>query len=410
MNEGGTPAADVLAELDRRRATEPDVHGGRLFGLTYPSGRTDLEDLAHSVYERYLFGNALNPFKFPELAALEGDVVSMVGSLVHLAQGGLPEGGGGSMTSGGTESILMSMLVSRERARARGIERPQILAPFSAHPAYAKAAHYFDLDLVSIPLDDAYRADLRAAERLVGPQTAVVIASAFSYPHGVMDPVTELAALAAEHGAGCHVDACIGAFVLPFLERIGRDVPPWDFRVPGVTEMSADVHKYGYVPKGASVVLHRDNDWFGHQAFLYDRWPAGLYGSPAIAGARPAAPIATAWAVMTYLGAEGYDAIVRDLMATVDKVRAGVAAIGGIDVAGEPIGPVLAFHSDRVDLAAVGDVMDERGWNLNRNNDPPGLHLMLSPAHAAVADQLLADLADAVANHGESKGVEVRYS
>jgi len=208
MKAGGTPAADVLAELDRRRAMEPEVHGGRLFGLTYPSGRTDLEELAHSVYERYLFGNALNPFKFPELAALEGEVVAMVGSLVHVPNIGSPEGGGGSMTSGGTESILMSMLVSRERARARGIERPQILAPFSAHPAYAKAAHYFDLDLVSIPLDSAYRADLREAERLIGPQTAVVVASAFSYPHGVMDPVTDLAALAAAHGAGCHVDAC----------------------------------------------------------------------------------------------------------------------------------------------------------------------------------------------------------
>ena len=430
MNEGGAPAAGVLAELDRRRATEPEVHGGRLFGLTYPSGRTDLEGLAHAVSERYLFGNALNPFKFPELAALEREVVAMVGSLVHLPQGDLPQGdlplgdrpqgdrpqgdgrdgGGGSMTSGGTESILMSMLVSRERARARGIERPQILAPFSAHPAYAKAAHYFDLDLVSIPLDDAYRADLGAAERLIGPRTAVVVASAFSYPHGVMDPVTDLAALAAANGAGCHVDACIGGFVLPFLERLGREVPPWDFRVAGVTEMSADVHKYGYVPKGASVVLHRDNDWFGHQAFLYDRWPAGLYGSPAIAGARPAAPIATAWAVMTYLGSAGYDAIVRDLMATVDKVRAGIAAIGGIEVVGDPIGPVIAFRSDTIDLAAVGDVLDERGWNLNRINDPPGLHLMLSPAHAAVADQLLADVAEAVADHGASKGIEARYS
>jgi sphinganine-1-phosphate aldolase len=412
VRERGTPAADVLAALDRRRATEPDVHGGRLFGLTYPTGRTDLEELAHAVYERYLFGNALNPFKFPELAALEREVVDMVGSLVHLPQTGAEGGaaGGGSMTSGGTESILMSMLVSRERARARGIERPKILAPFSAHPAYAKAAHYFGLELVPIPLDEGYRADVQAAERLIGPDTAVVVASAFSYPHGVMDPVSDLAALAAAHGAGCHVDACIGGFVLPFLERLGRDVPPWDFRVPGVTEMSADVHRYGYVPKGASVVLHRDPDWFSHQAFLYDRWPAGLYGSPAIAGARPAAPIATAWAVMTYLGAEGYDAIVRDLMTTVEKVRAGVRAIGGIDVVGEPIGPVLAFRSDSIDLAAVGDVMDERGWNLNRNNDPPGLHLMLSPVHGAVADQLLADLADAVANHGESKGIEARYS
>jgi glutamate/tyrosine decarboxylase-like PLP-dependent enzyme len=395
----------VLADLDTRQAREPDVHGARLFGLVYPTGRDDIDELALEVNRRYLFGNALNPFKFPELAALETEVVGGVGSLVNV-----PDGGGGSMTSGGTESILMSMLVSRARARARGVEHPQILVPASAHPAYMKAAHYFDLEVVRIPLDETYRADVRAAERLIGPDTAVVIASAFSYPYGVVDPVTELAALAAEHGAGCHVDACIGGFVLPFLERLGHDVPPWDFRVPGVTEISADVHKYGYVPKGASVVLHRDDDWFGHQAFLFDQWPSGLYGSPAMAGARPAAPIATAWAVMTHLGVDGYTEIVRDLMATVAKVRTAIDALPDIEIVGDPVGPVLALRSDTIDLYAVGDVMDDRGWNLNRNTDPPGLHVMLSPAHGAVVDVLLADLADAVANHGESSGKAIRYS
>jgi glutamate/tyrosine decarboxylase-like PLP-dependent enzyme len=405
VNDAGRPVAAVLADLDERRAREPDVHGARLFGLTYPTGHTELEDLAHAVYERYLFGNALNPFKFPELAGLESEVVAMVGDNLHV-----PDGGGGCMTSGGTESILMSMLVNRERARARGVERPQILAPRSAHPAYAKAAHYFDLEVVPIPLDDSWRADVGAAAELIGPSTAVVVASAFSYPHGVMDPVTELAALAAEHGAGCHVDACIGGFVLPFLERLGHDVPPWDFRVDGVTEISADVHKYGYVPKGASTVLHRDDDWFGHQAFVYDQWPSGLYGSAAIAGARPAAPIATAWAVMTHLGAEGYTEIVRDLMATTAKVRDAIASLDGIEIVADPIGPVLSFASDTVDLYAVADVMDDRGWNLNRNTEPRGLHLMLSPAHGAVADALIADLRDAVAHHGESRGIEPRYS
>jgi sphinganine-1-phosphate aldolase len=405
LGDAGRPIADVLADLDRRRATEPDVHGARLFGLTYPSGRTDLEDLAHQVYERYLFGNALNPFKFPELAALEAEVVAMMRSLVHLE-----EPGGGTMTSGGTESILMSMLVSRERARARGIEKPKILAPRSAHPAYAKAAHYFDMEVVQIPLDESWRADLAAAERLIDADTAVVVASAFSYPYGVMDPVAELAALADASGAGCHVDACIGAFVLPFLEGLGHDVPPWDFRVHGVTELSGDIHKYGYVPKGASVVLHRDADWSSHQVFLYDQWPSGIYGSPAIAGARPAAPIATAWAVMTYLGRSGYEAMMRDLMGTVTKVRDGLSSISGIQIVGDPIGPVLALTSETVDLAAVGDVLDDRGWNVNRNVDPPGLHVMLSPAHAAVADELLADFADAVADHGASRGTTARYS
>jgi len=405
VNEQGQPAADVIAELDRRRATEPEVHGGRLFGLTYPSGSIELEAIARNVYARYLFGNALNPFKFPELAALESEVVAMVSSLLHV-----PDGGGGTMTSGGTESILMSMLVNRERALARGIERPKILAPVSAHPAYAKAAHYFGMELVQIPLDDAWRADVRAATGLITPDTAVVVASAFSYPHGVMDPVVDLAALAAEHGAGCHVDACIGAFILPFLERLGHDVPSWDFRVSGVTEISADIHKYGYTPKGASTVLHRDEDWVGHQLFVYDQWPSGLYGSPAIAGARPAAPIATAWAVLSHLGATGYDAIVRDLMATAEKVRTGVEAIDGIEIVGDPIGPVFAMRSDTLDLYAVADVLDDRGWNVNRNTEPRGLHLMISPAHAAVADQLLEDFAAAVAEHGDSRGVEARYS
>ncbi|MCZ7536961.1 MAG: aminotransferase class V-fold PLP-dependent enzyme [Acidimicrobiia bacterium] len=374
-------------------------------GSSTRRGRHDLEDLIVEANNRYLFGNALNPFKFPELAALEKEVVTWTGDLVNL-----PEDGGGTMTSGGTESILMSMLVSRERARARGVERPKIVAAVSAHPAYSKAAHYFGMEVVPVPLDSGYRADVAEAAKVIGADTAVVVASAFSYPHGVMDPVADLAALAAEQGAGCHVDGCIGGFVLPFLERLGHDVPPWDFRVPGVTEISADVHKYGYTTKGASVVLHRDADWFGHQVFLFDRWPAGLYGSPAIAGARPAAPLATAWAVMSYLGVDGYLEIVRDLAATTAKVRDGIEGIEGLRICGDPVGPVLAFESDSYDLYAVADVMDDRGWSLNRNTDPAGLHLMLSPAHTAVADELLADLAFAVANHGESKGKEVRYS
>ncbi len=401
----GTPTAELLTEIDARRGREPDVHGARLFGLVYPTGDDDLEELIAEVNRRYLFGNALNPFKFPEIARFEGEVIAMTGGLLNL-----PAGGGGSMTSGGTESILMSMLVNRGRARERGIERPQIVAPVSAHPAYAKAAHYFDMELVRVPLDAHYRADVDAVRELVTERAAVVVASAFSYPFGIMDPVAEIAAIAAAAGAGCHVDACVGGFVLPFMEDLGYDVPPWDFRVDGVTEISADVHKYGYAPKGASTILHRDADWFGHQYFVYSDWPAGLYGSPGVAGAKPAAPIATAWAVLQSLGREGYDEIVRGLLRTTATVRGTIESLDGIDIVGDPIGPVLATRSDTLDLYAVGDVLDDRGWHVNRNVDPPGLHVMLSPAHAHVVDQLVADLADAVRHHGESRGKEVRYS
>ena len=407
MQDQSRSVEDVLHELDELRSLDPDVHAGRLFGLVYPSGREDIEQLIHAVYERYLFSNALNPLRFAAQASMEREVIAMAGDLVHR---GATEHHGGAMTSGGTESLLMSMLVNRERARAKGVERPQILAPLSAHPAYAKAAHYFDMEFVPIPLDGSYRADIAQARQLMTDRTCVVVASAYSYPHGIMDPVEDLAALAHEHGVGCHVDACIGGFVLPFMEMLGRDVPPWDFRVQGVTEISMDVHKYGYVPKGASVVLHRDDDWLWYQTFFYDQWGSGLYATPAIAGARAAAPIVAAWAVMKHLGVEGYKEIVSELLATVSYFREGMAAIGGIEIVGEPIGPLLALRSDTVDLYAVADVLDERGWHLNRNTEPYGLHLMLSPAHRDVIDELLGDLSFAMAHHGTSQGKPARYA
>jgi len=407
MNSESRPSEEVLAELDDRRHRDPDIHGHRLFGLVYPSGHEDLEGLIREVYERFIFANALNPLKFAEIARFEREVIDMSASLVHRP---VTDKSPGSMTSGGTESILMSMLVNRERARRRGVERPVILAPASAHPAYAKAAHYFDMGYERIALDEDYRADPDSARALVTESTCVIVANAYSYPHGAIDPVPELASLAADHGIACHVDACIGGFILPFIEMLGREVPPWDFRVPGVTEISMDVHKYGYVPKGASVILHADDDWGWLQTFFYDQWGSGLYATPAIAGARPAAPAVAAWAVMQHLGTSGYLEITRELMEIADVFRAGIAAIGELAIVGDPVGPLFALTSDSVDLYAVADVMDDRGWHLNRNTDPYGLHLMLSPGHRFAIQELLGDLAFAVAHHGESRGESARYS
>ena len=398
MDETGRTVDEVLAELDEARGREPDPHGAHLFGLTYPTGSADLERLTHAVHDRMLYSNALNPFRFPEQARMVGELVSDVGALVNL-----PGAGGGSTTSGGTESILMASLVARGRARARGVGRPVIVAPASAHPAYAKAAHFLDLDYRSVPLvEDSLAVDLDALRGLVDERTALVVASAFSYPHGVMDDVVAVAGIAAESGAGCHVDACVGGMVLPFAELAGvRTLPEWDFRVPGVTSMSVDLHKYGYVPKGCSVVLHRDGDWAGHQWFVYDQWPAGLYGSPAVAGAKSAAPALAAWAVMRHLGIAGYTAIVRDLLATADLLRSGVASHDGIVVNGDPVGTILSWRSDSpdLDLYALGDALERRGWWFNRltgtGGGEPGLHAMVSPAHGAVLPQLLADVTSA---------------
>lgn len=407
MDQHPRKSEDVLADLKQRRDRDPDIHGGRLFGLVYPSGRDDIEQLIHDVYEQFLFHNALNPLRFPELNVIEREVIEMTATLLHRTP---TERHAGSVTSGGTESILMSMLVNRERARAKGVTEPEILAPASAHPAYAKAGHYFGMKLVQIPLDENFRADVAAARSLVTANTAVIVANAYSYPHGAMDPIEDLAQLAAEWKIACHVDACIGGFVLPFMEEMGIDVPLWDFRVPGVTEISVDIHKYGFAPKGSSVILHRDDDWAWLQTYFYSEWGSGLYATPAIAGARAAAPVVASWAIMKYLGVKGFTEITAGLIEATTRLLSAIETIDGIDVVGKPIGPLVALSSETLDLFGVGDELEKRGWHVNRNSDPRGLHLMLSPVHAPLIEELIADIRESVASHSASTSDEVRYS
>ncbi|HET8619079.1 MAG TPA: aminotransferase class V-fold PLP-dependent enzyme, partial [Acidimicrobiales bacterium] len=315
----------------------------------------------------------------------------------------------GKLTSGGTESLFLAVQVARDDARSRrGIAEPTVVVPETAHPALAKACHYLDVTEVRVPVRADGRADLDATARAVDDRTALVVGSAPCYPYGVVDPLPELAALAADRGALCHTDACLGGWLLPFLERLGEPVPPWDFRVEGVTSLSADVHKYGWSTKGASLLLHRDEDLLRRQYFLYDGWPGGLYGSATTAGTRPAAPIATAWATLNHLGMDGYLRLAEVVRATAARLREGIEAIDGLRITGDPVPGVMEIAAgEGVDIAAVGDAMDDRGWHLDRQQG--GLHAIVSPSHAAVVDEFLADLAAAVAGHGRSRGVETRY-
>jgi glutamate/tyrosine decarboxylase-like PLP-dependent enzyme len=401
----GRPREELFGQMRQLKAEDADWEGGRTWSLIYPAGK-DVDDVLREANNLYLFENALNPFRFPSLRRMEGDVVSMTTNLLH---GG--EESGGAMTSGGTESILMAVKTARDRGREeKGITQPEIVAPVSAHPAFAKAAKFLGLELKQIPLRGDLRADVDAAAKLITDKTVLVVGSAPNYPHGVIDPIPQLAALAAEHGISFHTDACVGGFLLPFLERLGHPVPPFDFRVPGVTTISADVHKYGYCTKGASVIAHCNRDTLKYQIFLYDQWPGGLYGSPAMAGARPAAPIAASWAVMQYLGEEGYMRLAKVILDTTKKLCAGIDAIPELHVWGKPDASLVAFGSETVDINAVGDVMDDKGWHLDRQVNPAALHMMVTPNHAKIADQFLADLREAVTHHGESRGVRARYS
>lgn len=402
----GRPVDHLVAEIRAGRSRDADWRAGRTFSLVYNPVDAELERLHEAVAHEYLHENYLNPFAFPSLMRMEREVVAMGADLVH----GNPRGG--KLTSGGTESLFLAVQVARDHARdERGIAAPTIVVPETAHPAFAKACHYLDVDELRVPVGADGRADVAATAAAVDERTALVVGSAPCYPFGVVDPIPELAALAGERRVLCHVDGCLGGWLLPFLERLGEPVPPWDFRVEGVTSLSADVHKYGWCFKGASLLLHRDEDLLRRQYFLYDGWPGGLYGSATTAGTRPAAPIAAAWATVNHLGLDGYLRLADQVRTAAARFRAGVEAIDGLQVTGDPVPGVMeigvAPGEDGIDIAAVGDVMDDRGWHLDRQQG--GLHAIISPSHIAVADEFLADLAGAVAHHGESRGAEARY-
>lgn len=409
-DQGLDPGA-VLDEMRRRKEGDADWRSGRTWSLVYKADDDEVTRVLEEAYDLYLYENALNPFAFPSLAGYENEVVTWVADLLHG-----PDSAAGTMSSGGTESIFLAVQVARDRAREeQGVERAEVVVPLSAHPAFDKAAHYLGIELRKAPLGDDLRADPGAMAELVTESTALLVGSAPCYPFGVVDPIPEIAGLAAERGIPCHVDACLGGFVLPFWERLGEPVPPWDFRVDGVTSISADVHKYGYAVKGASTLVHRTGDGLRYQTFFVTDWVGGIYGSRTTAGTRPAGPIAAAWAIMRHLGADGYErltAVVRD---TTRQLRSGIEAIDGLHVLGEPDASTFAFAADDhdavadpVDIDAVADVMDDAGWRLDRQ--PGSLHVIVMPQHAPVADAFLADLARAVETHGESRGKEARYA
>jgi glutamate/tyrosine decarboxylase-like PLP-dependent enzyme len=241
----------------------------------------------------------------------------------------------------------------------------------------------------------------------IDERTALVVGSAPCYPYGVIDHITDIAAVAQEAGVLCHVDACLGGWLLPWWEQLGETVPPWDLRVPGVTSLSADVHKYGYATKGASTVLYSSRDLYRHQFFLYDEWPGGLYGSSTSAGTRGGVPIAEAWAAVRHLGAEGYLRLAEVVRDATRGFQAGIEGIDGLDITGDPDLSVFEFGSTTLDIGGVADVMDDRDWHLDRQQG--GLHVMVSPGHADVVDQFVVDLTDAVAEHEASRGREATY-
>ncbi len=393
LPERGRTRERVLEEMQSFRAHDVPWKDGKVFSLVYYAGEDVLQVLKEAAL-LYFSENALNPTAFPSLRRMETEVVAMTASLL-----GGDEETVGNMTSGGTESLLLAVKAARDwgREHRRLTDMPEMVLPDTAHPAFEKAAHYFGVRSVRVPVRDDFRADPEAMRRAITENTVLMVGSAPSYPQGVIDPIPELAAIAQEHGILFHVDSCVGGYILPFMRELGYPVPPFDLSVPGVTSISADTHKYGYAAKGASVVLYRNADLRRYQFFAEINWSGGIYASPSLAGTRPAGPIAAAWAVMNYLGRDGYLRLTKSVMETAQKIRSGVDAIPGVEILGDPDASILALASRKHDIYEIADELEIRGWHMDRQHRPPSLHLTITPAHAAVADQFLEDLADSVA-------------
>jgi glutamate/tyrosine decarboxylase-like PLP-dependent enzyme len=400
----GLDGDDVLARLDALAADDIDFDAGRAFGLVYPT-TPEIEKVIGAAHDRYLWHNGLNVDALPSLRRMQSDVVAITASLLGGDQ--IDDDVAGYMTSGGTESLLLAVKAAKARGKAeRGVEHPNIVLPTSAHAAFDKACDYFSVEPRRIPVGSDWRADVDAMAAALDDATVLVVGSAPSYPQGVVDPIPEIAAIAADRGTSCHVDACMGGFALPFLEGLGRFAKPWDFRVPGVTSMSADIHKYGYTPKGASVLLHRSKDLRRYQTFLFDGWLGGLYGSSGIAGTKPGGPIAAAWAALHHLGRDGYERLVSIAFDARVALCDGIATMPGLAIVGEPEVTLAAIGSGAsgTDVFAVGDAVRRKGWLLDRQGPPDSLHATCTPVHTpAVVAEFLGDLAAAVSEVGADR-------
>ena len=406
----GRKADEILADLKSKSAGDTQWRTGRVFSLVYrvpgPAGEAH-EQLLQKAYAEYASTNLLNPMAFGSLKQMEREIIEMAAGLFNG-----PSSCVGTVTSGGTESILCAVAAYRDRARRKRpwILRPEIVVPQTIHPAFDKAAHYFGVKLVKVPVGPDFRADVRAMGKAIGWKTIAMVASAPQYPHGVVDPIKELGALAQNHKIPLHVDACVGGFVLPWLEQIGRPVPLWDFRVPGVTSISADLHKFAYAGKGASCLVWRSLDDMKFQIFVATDFPGGIYASPTMIGTRPGGPIAMAWATLQSFGADGYKELAAKAADAADALRTGIKAISGLVLLGKSDSTIVSYAAvgtemERpgftpgrgIDIYALADRMEARSWTMDRQHRPNCIHLTVTANHGQIVEEYLKDLRECVA-------------
>ena len=402
LPEKGRAKSDILKEMQTLTGIEDSRwQEGYASGAVY-HGDADHINFLNQVYALNSQSNPLHSDLWPSNAKYESEIISMTAKMLGAETAVNPSDADqeicGAVSSGGTESILLAMKAYRDWARdQKKIMRPEMIVAVTAHAAFEKAAAYFKIKLKRIPVDADYRADVAAARKAVSRNTIVIVGSAPSFPHGMVDPIAELSELAKEKGIGFHTDACLGGFILPWAEKLGWEVPVFDFRLPGVTSISADTHKYGYAAKGTSVILYRGLALRRYQYFTSSDWPGGLYFSPTFAGSRPGALSAACWAAMITTGKKGYMAASKKILEAASIIKKGIQEISDLHILGNPLW-VIAFGSKTLNIYQVMDYMTSRNWSLNGLHHPSCVHICVTLRHTlpGVAERFIDDLKAAV--------------
>jgi glutamate/tyrosine decarboxylase-like PLP-dependent enzyme len=405
LPENGAPWRELETRMHAMAARDVKWREGRTTMYIFNAGE-DVERVKKAAYAMFSEENGLGPAAFPSIAQMERDVVGYGLALLNA-----PDGADGAMTSGGTDSIVMAVKAARDFARAkREAKGPlNIVAPYSAHPAFDKAGMMMDIEVRRAPVKQDFLADVDAMEKRIDASTIMVVGSAPCFPYGLIDPIEHLGALAVRKDIWLHVDACVGAYIAPFVRMNGVDLPAFDFSVAGVSSISGDLHKYGYASKGASTVFFRTKELKSFMPFDAGPWPLGRMVTPTLAGTRPGGAIAAAWAVANFLGVEGYRQKQRAVTDAREKIEAGVAKLG-FKVLGKPQLGIVAFAHEEADCLALLGKMYQRGWVSAGLTDPRALHVMLSPAHREFADRYLEDLAAALAESTQQSPMAPRYA
>ncbi|KAJ3481819.1 hypothetical protein NLI96_g7401 [Meripilus lineatus] len=385
---------EEMAKMDKEFGEKTNWKDGKISGAVYHGG-DDLQKLISQAFERYSVSNPLHPNVFPAIRKMEAEIVAMC-----LRMYNHPDGAGVT-TSGGTESIIMAIKTYRDWAEAtKGITEPEIVVPASAHAAFDKGSAYLKVKVHTIPVNPETRqVDLKRVARAINSNTIMIVGSAINFPDGCQDDIVGLGKLATKHKIGLHVDCCLGSFIMPFLEPNGFAVQPFDFRVEGVTSISCDTHKYGFAPKGNSVIMYRTAELRRYQYYITPSWTGGVYGSPSMPGSRPGALIAGTWAAMQYMGYSGYLESCREIVTAAKAIAKGIVTqIPELYILGNPPASVVAFaskHSD-VNVLEVGDLMAKKGWHLNAISGPAAVHIAVTRLTIPNVEVFLADLKDAV--------------